>query len=118
MAGTRVTWRDVQTMPDDGKLYESIAGDIYVTPAPRTRHEWVTVSLLRELLAILGPYGRLFTAPVGVEFPETEEGVQPDLVFVLTERLNIVREDTIQGPPGLVIEILSPSTARRDPASS
>src|SRR5439155_10532291 len=37
-----------------------------------------------------------------------------DLVFVAADRLNIVREDTIQGAPDLVIEILSPSTARRD----
>ncbi|MBI4500190.1 MAG: Uma2 family endonuclease [Gemmatimonadetes bacterium] len=114
MAGIRVTWRDVQSMPEDGKRYEAIDGEMYVTPAPRTRHQWVTVSLLRELLPVLGNRGRLFTAPVGVEFTATEEGVQPDVLFVRTERLNIVREDTIQGAPDLVIEILSPSTARRD----
>lgn len=59
-------------------------------------------------------HGRVFVAPIGVEFPDTEEGVQPDIVFVSTPRLHIVREDWIQGPPDLVIEILSPSTAGRD----
>lgn len=103
-------------MPEDGKRYEAIGGGMYVTPAPKTRHEWVTMSLVRELLPLLviPGHGRLFTAPIGVEFVETGEGVQPDLVFVTTSRLKIVREDTIQGAPDLVVEILSPSTARRD----
>lgn len=59
-------------------------------------------------------HGRLFFAPIGVEFPDTDEGVQPDILFVSTERLSIVTEDWIRGAPDLVIEILSPSTARRD----
>jgi Uma2 family endonuclease len=116
MAVARVTWRDVQTMPEDGKRYEAIGGEMYVTPAPKTRHEAITMGLVRELLPLLVDpgHGRLFTAPIGVEFLDTEEGVQPDLVFVSTPRLRIIREDTIQGPPDLVIEILSPTTARRD----
>lgn len=116
MAGIRVTWHDVQTMPDDGNRYEAIDGEMYVTPAPKPRHAWVTMSLVRELMRILVEpgYGRLFTAPVGVVFDDTDEGVQPDLLFVTTARLKIVREDAIHGAPDLVIEILSPRTAQRD----
>ena len=115
MAGIRITWRDVQEMPEDGKRYEAIDGRMCVTPQPRTRHQWASASLFREVLPILGSRGRLFMPPTGVEFVDTEEGVQPDLLFVRTERLNSVREYTIQGPPDLVVEILSPSTALRDP---
>jgi len=39
--------------------------------------------------------------------------VQPDIVFISHERLGIVH-DRVWGPPDLVVEILSPSTARRD----
>ncbi len=53
-------------------------------------------------------------APVGVEFPDTREGVQPDILFVSNERLDIVGDDWLRGAPDLVIEILSPSTAARD----
>jgi Uma2 family endonuclease len=116
MPATRITWRDTQTMPEDGRIYEAIGGELHVTPAPKPRHEWVRMNLVYALLdLIVRPgLGRIFTAPIGVEFPDTEEGVQPDILIVSTERLNIVREDWIQGAPDLAIEILSPSTARRD----
>lgn len=39
--------------------------------------------------------------------------IQPDILFVSNERLWMVR-DRVWGPPDLVVEILSPSTARRD----
>ena len=103
-------------MPEDGNRYEAIDGEMYVTPAPKTSHQAVSMNLTIGLFRLLVEpgHGRLFYAPVGVEFVDTEEGVQPDLVFVSTARLRIVREDTIQGAPDLVIEILFPSTARRD----
>ena len=116
MPTTRITWRDALTMPEDGHRYEAINGELYVSPPPKTRHEWVSMNLVDALLdQLVHPgHGRVFTAPIGVEFPDTEEGVQPDIVFVSTERLPIVREDSIHGPPDLVVEILSASTARRD----
>ena len=116
MAGLRVTWRDVQTMPDDGNRYEAIDGEMYLTPAPSVRHQLVSMKLADALLQLLvhSGHGLLVSAPVGVEFLETAEGVQPDLVFISTARLNIAREDSVQGAPDLVIEILSPRTARRD----
>ena len=58
--------------------------------------------------------GRLWISPVGVEFPATSEGMQPDLVFVSNERRGIIADLTLKGPPDLVIEVLSPGTARRD----
>ena len=38
--------------------------------------------LRATLEALLGAHGELFFAPIGVEFPDTQEGVQPDIVFV------------------------------------
>ncbi len=103
-------------MPEDGNRYEAIGGELHVSPPPKVPHQWVSARLfaaLHDLLVRPGD-GYLFAAPTGVEFPDTEEGVQPDLLFITTERFHIATEDWIQGPPDLVIEILSPSTARRD----
>lgn len=116
MASTRVTWRDVLQAPEDGKRYEAIEGALCVTPAPSVRHQWISFNLERELdrLLVQAGHGLVLHAPVGVEFPETEEGVQPDIVFVSTARSTIVHDDWIRGAPDLVIEILSPTTAERD----
>ena len=103
-------------MPEDGKRYEAIGGELYVSPPPTSRHQWVAARLVRELDRLLARpgHGAVLFAPLGVEFPETEEGVQPDVLFVAKHRLSIIRADGIQGAPDVVIEILSPSTARRD----
>jgi len=116
MALPQITWQDVQQMPDDGIRYEAIEGDLYMTPAPSVRHQRISLHLERALSTILVEPGRgeLLHAPVGVEFPGTGEGVQPDILFVSNERRGIVAEDAIRGAPDLVVEILSPSTSARD----
>ena len=40
--------------------------------------------------------------------------VEPDLLFVAADQLDILTEPNIQGAPALVIEILSPGTRKRD----
>jgi Uma2 family endonuclease len=57
--------------------------------------------------------GELFHAPLDVYLDE-ENVVQPDILFISKERLNIIGEKNIQGAPDLVIEIISENTAYRD----
>jgi Uma2 family endonuclease len=57
--------------------------------------------------------GRLSTAPLDVLFSE-HDIAQPDLVFISNERTRIIGNKNIQGAPDLVVEVLSPSTRRRD----
>ena len=111
-----ITWQDVQQMPDDGNRYEAIEGDLYMTPAPTPRHQTLLLRLYDALAAVLRERhgGVLLVAPVGVEFPSTGEGVQPDLLFVSDERRGIIRDTSVRGAPDLVVEILSPSTASHD----
>jgi Uma2 family endonuclease len=40
--------------------------------------------------------------------------LQPDILFISRERLDIIGDKNIQGAPDLVIEIFSPFTAERD----
>jgi len=116
MVLSQITWQDVQQLPDDGHRHEAIEGELYVTPAPTSRHQRVSRRLVYALEAILGArgLGELFFAPIGVEFPDTQEGGQPDIVFVAAARREIVVEEGIRGAPDLVVEILSPGTSGRD----
>ena len=103
-------------MPDDGRRYEAIGGELVVTPAPSLRHQDVVLRLALQLQSILveSGLGRLWVAPVGVEFPDSGEGVQPDLVFVSRARRGIIGETALLGPPDLVVEVLSPGSERID----
>ena len=104
----------LETLPDDGNRYECIDGELYVTPPPATAHQWIVSMLLR----LLGPYvdesgtGITLAAPTGVEVDQRTM-VEPD---VLVSRLpsssrvkRLLGEDLL-----LAIEVLSPTTARRD----
>ena len=106
---------DIYDTPDDGKRYEVIDGNLYVSPPPLAEHQSTSMVLCRYL----APYiherrlGKLFAAPIGVELDD-ENGVQPDLVFVSRDRLEIVTRRGILGAPDLVVEILSTRTRTRD----
>ncbi len=116
MALSQITWQDVQQLPDDGHRHEAIEGELHVTPAPSVRHQRVSQKLEQALFRLLegAGHGIVLHAPIGVEFPSTGEGVQPDIVFVSTARRTLIHDEGIRGAPDLVVEILSPTTANRD----
>ncbi|MBI4573010.1 MAG: Uma2 family endonuclease [candidate division NC10 bacterium] len=110
----KLTYQDYRLLPDDGKRYEILDGDLYVTPSPTARHQIVSANLLSALAdhVRLHGLGKVLTAPLDVIFAE-DTIAQPDLLFISNERLPILRE-WVHGAPDLVIEILSPGTQQRD----
>jgi Uma2 family endonuclease len=111
----RWTYEEFARLPEDGNRYEIIAGELYVTPAPRPRHQLVLVPLIVQLNAFVAKHGlgRIYPGPIDVLFAEGDY-LEPDLVFVRQDRFGIVSDRGLEGAPNLVVEILSPSTARRD----
>ncbi len=109
------TYREYALIPEDGKRHEIIDGEHYVTPAPFVPHQDLLVELTFrfKLFLKVHPLGRLLIAPTDVLL-SLHDIVQPDLLFVSSERVSIVGLKNIQGAPDLVIEILSPSTSRLD----
>ena len=112
----RLTYNDFLLFPDDGLRHEIIDGEHYVTPSPNLRHQ----ELVGRLYLSLGSFledrqerGRVFLSPFDVVF-SFHDVVEPDLVFVAPDQLDILTDKNIQGTPALVIEILSPSTRKRD----
>jgi len=110
-----LTYEDYLTFPDDGRRYEIIEGELFMTPAPATKHQQISLHLEMALYPHLrkNKLGSLFHAPCDVVFSETNV-VQPDIFFVSTERSSIITEKNIQGAPDLIIEITSPATEAVD----
>jgi Uma2 family endonuclease len=110
----RLTYADLQELPEDGKRYELLEGELVVSPAPTLKHQKVTGRTYAFLLrAEDGGYGEAYVAPVYAVFDD-EEVTEPDVIFIRRERLGIVTASEVRGAPDLVVEVLSPSTRRRD----
>lgn len=116
----RWTYTDYLSLPPDSSGYQIIRGELLVTPSPKRNHQWVVQRLfaLLEVHINRNGLGELYIAPFDVildaDAPEPENIVQPDLLFVATDRLPIVTEDNVKGAPDLAVEIQSGSTARYD----
>jgi len=111
----RLTYEDLLKLPDDDKRHELIDGVHYVMSSPVVRHQRV----VRRLGLSIGNYvdatgcGEMFFVAVDVVLSPYDV-VVPDLVFVSTERIHLLQERNIPGPPDLAAEVLSPSTRHKD----
>ena len=109
------TYEDYLLFPEDGKRYEIIEGDCYMSPSPSTRHQKISFRLgylLQDYLQSTKA-GEAFDAPMDVVLSATNI-VQPDLLVILAVRTFMITEKNIQGAPDLVIEILSETTRKTD----
>lgn len=102
---------DLDLLPDDGLQYELIDGLLVVNAAPLLLHQRVVVNLVFLLKVACPPHLEVYVAPVDFR-PHRTTSVQPDVLVV--RRDDLVRKDNITAPPLLVVEVLSPSTRRKD----
>ena len=111
----RLTYEDFCCLPNDGKRYEIIDGELFVTPSPFRPHQRVVTRLTRYLSTFVeeNELGEVFVAPFDVVFSRFDV-VEPDLLYVSKGRLSVLTEKNVQGAPDLVVEVLSPSTAETD----
>lgn len=111
----RWTYDEYARLPDDGKRYEVIAGELVVTPSPRTLHQEVVGELYTLIKAFVRAHGlgKVLISPVDVLFAEGDY-VVPDVVFVRRDHRGIITGRGVEGAPDLVVEVLSDSTAFRD----
>jgi Uma2 family endonuclease len=112
----RWTWTEFARLPSaGGTRHEVIAGELFVTPAPGLTHQAVVTDLVTLLNSFVRRHelGRVFSGPVDVLLAEGDY-LEPDIVFVRAGREGLLTERGIEGPPDLVVEVVSPSTESRD----
>jgi len=114
MKATLFTYQDYLNLEED-KRYEVLEGELIEMPAPSTIHQRIVGNLyhsFRSYQKEKGP-GDFYLSPVDVILAE-DVVVQPDIVFVFKDRLDIVKDKGIFGAPDLVVEVVSPSTFKKD----
>ena len=110
----KLGYEDYARLPDgEGKRYEILDGELYVTPSPTPPHQRLSKRLQRQLEAFFeaGGLGEVFDAPIDLVLGE-HDIVQPDLLIVGNP--SQVSQRAIEGAPLLVVEVLSPSTRAQD----
>jgi Uma2 family endonuclease len=109
------TAEQVRNFPDDGNRYETVHGELLVTPAPGGRHQWVVKRLLLVLERYLEANGRddLLQSPADISWDDATL-VQPDLFVGDLGRFRETWDWADIRTLWLVIEVLSPSTEHAD----
>jgi Uma2 family endonuclease len=103
---------DYLGLPDEPRC-ELLYGRLLVIPTPTVRHQLVVGRILVILLDFADLHGdQTLVSPIDVALAD-HSVVQPDVIYVRAARSSIVRDRT-EGAPDLVVEVLSPGTARRD----
>ena len=89
-----------------------------MSPSPETFHQSIAGRIYSLILRFLEkkPLGEVFIAPLDVFLTDINI-YQPDVVFVSNRRRSMITEHGIEGALDLVVEILSPGTARFDKGS-
>lgn len=101
--------------PETLRPMELVYGVVREPAMPNYEHQRIATRLIARLYTHVEQRGiGEVLSPIDVVLDETAGlVVQPDIVFVSRDRLAIIKE-RIWGAPDLVVEIASPSTARRD----
>jgi Uma2 family endonuclease len=101
---------------ETNRIRELAMGRLREPPAPFFSHQAVAFRIARMIADYAEPrqLGRVAIAPVDVILDRDRALIlQPDVLFVATEHLGIIR-DQVWGAPDLVVEVFSPGTEQRD----
>ena len=100
---------------DDEIHFEIIGGKALMSPSPGLFHQrWVfRLARIMERHAAARKLGEVLVAPIDVVLDQ-ENVVQPDVVFVSAANAGLLDARGIMGAPDLVVEIISPTSLRRD----
>lgn len=105
-----------QLDPDILERWERIDGEIYdMSPPPTSEHQSIVTRLTSEIgIYLKGKTCKVFVAPFGVWLDDSDGGdyVEPDIT-VICDPSKILHKGCV-GAPDMVIEVLSPSTVKKD----
>lgn len=112
----RLSAKDYYALPEYAteQQIQLIDGQVLLSMPPIPRHLAVVGEVLFLLMTTAkAQAGRAFTAPIEV-FLDEHHIFQPDVLYLLPDTACVVEEKRLVGPPDLVVEVLSPSTAKFD----
>ncbi len=115
-SGLRWTSADLEVLPDNGKRYEIVDGELYMSRQPHWHHQFTCVRLTRFLDEWNEQTGLgVVNAAPGIIFADDDD-VAPDVIWISTARLatTLGSDGKLHAAPELVIEVLSPGSPNEE----
>ena len=103
-------------LPDDNRIIEWVEGEVIYHVPPTPAHQDISMflgALLRHYVHQLA-LGMVLAAPIEVKLWPDGPSREPDLLFVGNNKLNQIGDKRFDGPPDLVVEIISPASLTLD----
>lgn len=106
--------QDYLDLTEPEERCELLRGYFFMSPSPSVAHQVIVAELFEKLSPLARACGDFVTvSPIDVVLsPDTV--AQPDIVYVSASNRSIVGQARIEGAPDILIEVLSPGSARRD----
>lgn len=111
-----LAWADEDIHAEWVPIAGTDQGEVIIHMPPKDIHQ-VVVGFLHSLLSLfvsLFDMGQLRIAPLEVKLQPEGASREPDLLFIANEHLARLTPDRVEGPPDLIIEIVSKDSVKRD----
>lgn len=111
-----MTLEEFNAIPESNRPIQLIEGNLVVAPAPDRFHQRLSGAIYVAIYLHLEAHpdlGEVYQAPFDVQLPGLNV-YQPDVMFFARAHLGQLTDKRAVGAPDLVVEVLSPSSARYD----
>ena len=112
----KMTYEEFLNWADEDTYAEWVDGEVvWMSPVSR-EHARLTGFLLALIRHFVEAHqaGEVFSDPFQMKTGPDLPGRAPDILFVATENLPRVKQNYLEGPGDLVVEIISPESVTRD----
>ncbi len=108
-----MTAEEYFALPETNQIEELVDGEYIMSPPPRPSHQ-KNVLKTAVFLTQSAAHGETVISPAAIHF-EADHVLEPDIFWIRPDGdCKVVKDRYWEGTPDLVVEILSPSTSKRD----
>lgn len=111
-----LAWANEDVHAEWVPIDDSENGEVIIHIPPKLAHQQVVkfLSKLLDLFVRLFDLGDVEFAPFEVKLQPGRSSREPDIFFVAKERLDRLTQDRMNGPPDLIVEVISDDSVKRD----